>query len=229
MIAVDNRITQLEEQLGAIGRNYRSSLDDQIASLDAVLARFGSELEQIPEREIQFARLERQTLMLAELYTMLQTRLKEAEVAEAVEDPSVRVVETAILPIEPVSPRPVRNMALAGILGLMLGVGLAFVREYMDTRLHSSDQIEHLYGLPDDRPRADPAARQRIGRPSRRPWSRSTTATRWAPSRSGTCAPTCASCGRAKGPPRWSSPARRRRKGSRSPRPTWRSPSPSRE
>jgi capsular exopolysaccharide synthesis family protein len=39
-------------------------------------------------------------------------------------------------------------MALAGILGLMLGVGLAFVREYMDTRLHSSDQIEHLYGLP---------------------------------------------------------------------------------
>ena len=127
MIAVDNRIAQLEEQLGAIGRNYLGSLDDQIASLDAVLARFGSELEQIPEREVQFARLERQTLMLAELYTMLQTRLKEAQVAEAVEDPSVRVVETAILPIEPVSPRPMRNMALGGILGLMLGVGLAFV------------------------------------------------------------------------------------------------------
>ena len=30
----------------------------------------------------------------------------------------------------------------------MLGVGLAFVREYMDRRLHSSDQIEQLYGLP---------------------------------------------------------------------------------
>jgi tyrosine-protein kinase Etk/Wzc len=148
MIAVDSRIAQLEEQLGAIGRNYLSSLDDQIASLDAVLARFGSELEQIPEKEVQFARLERQMTLLAELYTMLQTRLKEAEVAEAVEDPAVRVVETAILPIEPVSPRPLRNMALAGILGLMLGVGLAFVREYMDTRLHSSDQIEHLYGLP---------------------------------------------------------------------------------
>lgn len=148
MIAVENRITQLENQLGAIGRNYLNSLEDQVASLDAVLARFGSELEKIPEREVQFARLERQTTLLAELYTLLQTRLKEAEVAEAVEDPSVRVVETAILPIQPVSPRPMRNMALAGILGLMLGVGLAFVREYMDTRLHSSDQIEQLYGLP---------------------------------------------------------------------------------
>jgi tyrosine-protein kinase Etk/Wzc len=148
LIAVTNRIIDLEEQLGAIGRNYLGSLDDQIASLDAVLARFGSELEQIPEKEVQFARLERQTSMLAELYTLLQTRLKEAQVAEAVEDPAVRVVETAILPIDPISPRPFRNMALAGILGLMLGVGLAFVREYMDTRLHSSDQIEHMYGLP---------------------------------------------------------------------------------
>jgi tyrosine-protein kinase Etk/Wzc len=148
MITVDSRITGLEDQLGAIGRNYLSSLEDQVASLDAVLARFGSELERIPEREVQFARLERQTTMLAELYTLLQTRLKEAQVAEAVEDPTVRVVETAILPIEPISPKPLRNMALAGVLGLMLGVGLAFVREYMDTRLHSSDQIEQLYGLP---------------------------------------------------------------------------------
>ena len=68
MIAVDNRIHQLEEQLGAIGSNYLGSLEDQVASLDAVLARFGSELEQIPEREVQFARLERQTTMLAELF-----------------------------------------------------------------------------------------------------------------------------------------------------------------
>jgi tyrosine-protein kinase Etk/Wzc len=148
VVAVDSRIRQLEGQLGAIGRNYLSSLNDQIGSLDAVLARFGSELERIPEKEVQFARLERQTDLLAELYTLLQTRLKEAQVAEAVEDPTVRVVETAILPIEPVSPRPMQNMALAGVLGLLLGMGLAFVREYMDTRLHSSDQVEHLFGLP---------------------------------------------------------------------------------
>ncbi|MFW6089997.1 MAG: polysaccharide biosynthesis tyrosine autokinase, partial [Gemmatimonadota bacterium] len=74
--------------------------------------------------------------------------LKEAQIAEAVEDPSVRVVETAILPIEPISPRPVRNLGLAGVLGLMLGVGLAFLREFMDTRLHSSDEIEVMFGLP---------------------------------------------------------------------------------
>jgi tyrosine-protein kinase Etk/Wzc len=148
VIAIEERITQLEGQLGSIGRNYLGSLSDQIGALDAVLAQFGAELETVPERQIQFARIQRQVGMLAQLYTVLQTRLKEAEVQEAIDDSSVRIVEHAIEPLEPVSPKPVRNLALAMMLGLVLGVVLAFVREYMDGRLHSSDRIEALYGLP---------------------------------------------------------------------------------
>jgi len=147
VVAVDREIEGLEGQLGSIGRNYLRSLNDQVASLDAVLARFGTELERIPEKEVQYARLERQARLLGELYTLLQTRLKEAQVAEAVEDPAVRVVEAAILPREPVRPRPARNLALAAVLGLMLGVGVAFVREYMDTRVHGSDDVEAMFGV----------------------------------------------------------------------------------
>lgn len=148
VIALDTRIGQLEDQLGAIGRNYLRSVSDQIAALDTVLARFGAELEQVPAREIVTARIERQVDMLAELYTLLQTRLKEAQVKEAIDDSSVRIVEHAIQPLQPVSPRPVRAVALAMMLGLVLGVVLAFIREYMDRRLQSSDRIETLYGLP---------------------------------------------------------------------------------
>jgi tyrosine-protein kinase Etk/Wzc len=148
VIAIGARISQLEGQLGSIGRNYLGSLSDQIAALDTILAQFGAELETVPERQIQFARIERQLEMLAELYTILQTRLKEAEVQEAIDDLSVRIVEHAIEPLEPESPKPVRNLALATVLGLVLGIVLALVREYMDRRLHSSDRIEALYGLP---------------------------------------------------------------------------------
>jgi tyrosine-protein kinase Etk/Wzc len=148
VIAIEERIAQLEGQLGSIGRNYLGSLSDQISALDTILTQFGAELETVPERQIQFARIQRQLDMLAELYTVLQTRLKEAEVQEAIDDSSVQIVEHAIEPLEPVSPKPVRNLALAMMLGLVLGIVLAFVREYMDRRLHSSDRIEALYGLP---------------------------------------------------------------------------------
>jgi len=148
VVAIEERIDQLEGQLGSIGRNYLGSLSDQIAALDTILAQFGAELASVPERQIEFARIQRQVQMLAELYTVLQTRLKEAEVKEAIDDSSVRIVERAIEPLRPVSPKPVRNLALAMMLGLVLGVVLAFVREYMDRRLHSSDRIEALFGLP---------------------------------------------------------------------------------
>jgi hypothetical protein len=113
-----------------------------------VLDGFGDELERIPAREIRFARLMRQATMLADLYTLLSTRLKEAEVAEAIDDSSVRVVEYAIEPLEPESPDPIRNLALAAVLGLLLGVLFAVGREVLDRRLQPSDRIEDLYGLP---------------------------------------------------------------------------------
>lgn len=148
VVALETRIDQLEAQLGSIGRNYLASLSDQVIALDTVLAGFGAELERIPEREIIAARIGRQVDMLGQLYTVLQTRLKEAQVNEAIDDSSVRIVERAIEPLRPVSPRPALAVGMALLLGLVLGLILAFVRAYLDRRLDSSDRIDALYGLP---------------------------------------------------------------------------------
>jgi capsular exopolysaccharide synthesis family protein len=51
------------------------------------------------------------------------------------------VVDTATLPETPVSPQPVRNLALGLILGLLLGVGLALLRDLLDTTVKSTDDL----------------------------------------------------------------------------------------
>lgn len=117
-----------------------------MASLDETLRSFGTELEQIPGKQVQLARLERQTSVLEEIYTLLQTRLKEAQIARAVEDPSVRVLDPAILPAEPVKPRTILNLALALVLGSMLGVGTAFTREYLDDTVHTREDVQAATG-----------------------------------------------------------------------------------
>lgn len=59
---------------------------------------------------------------------------------------SVTVVRPATLPTNPVSPRPVVNLALGVLAGLALGVGIAVLRETLDTSVKSSEDLQKLTG-----------------------------------------------------------------------------------
>lgn len=48
----------------------------------------------------------------------------------------------------PVKPKPLLNMAIAFVVGLMTGVGLAFLLEYLDNTLKTEADIEKHLGLP---------------------------------------------------------------------------------
>lgn len=58
------------------------------------------------------------------------------------------VVKPAQVPAAPISPKPVRNTLLGALLGLTLGVILAFVRDSLDRRLRASSEIERQMRLP---------------------------------------------------------------------------------
>lgn len=61
---------------------------------------------------------------------------------------NVVVVDAAAVPDTPVRPRPLLNIAIALVLGLMAGVGIAFLLEYLDTTLKTPDDVSLCLGLP---------------------------------------------------------------------------------
>lgn len=142
------RANQVGEQIGAIALVYLQGLTNQVSALDRVLGQTQGQLRQIPAKQLEFARLQREAKGLEEIVTLLESRLKEAEIAEAVEDPSVRLVDAAILPRKPVSPRPLLNLALALLLGLGLGSGAASLREYLDRTVRSRHDVLMATGVP---------------------------------------------------------------------------------
>ncbi|WP_082461080.1 Wzz/FepE/Etk N-terminal domain-containing protein [Psychrobacillus sp. FJAT-21963] len=50
--------------------------------------------------------------------------------------------------INPVFPKPILNMAIAAIIGLMLGVGITFLIEYLDTTVKTEQDVDELLELP---------------------------------------------------------------------------------
>jgi len=146
--ALDSRVAELEGQLRSIGATYLEGLSNQVRSMDTAIAGFGRQLSQVPRRELEFARLQRQPKVLEEMYALLQTRLKEAEIAQAIDDPSVQVVDHAVRPLKPV--RPIVPLIIGGglVVGLLLGVGIAFLKEYMDKSVHTRNDVLDATGLP---------------------------------------------------------------------------------
>lgn len=50
--------------------------------------------------------------------------------------------------ISPVKPNPILNIGIAAIIGLMIGIGITFLLEYLDTTVKTEQDIEELLGLP---------------------------------------------------------------------------------
>ena len=139
--AIDQRIRELEQQLNNTTRDYLASLDRQIESSDRLLARFDTELQAVPLRELEFARLTREQELLNEVYTSLQTQLKDAEVREASTPAVVRRLDAALVPEQPARPRPLLNLAMAAVIGSMLAVGIIVLREGVDNRVHTQQDV----------------------------------------------------------------------------------------
>jgi capsular exopolysaccharide synthesis family protein len=146
VLLLTERIRQLDDGLKRLAATYLAGMQNQIASLDEMLAGSVGELAAIPAKEIHMARLKRQALSTEEVFTALQTRLKEAQIAAAVVDPSVRVVDAAGLPFEPIRPNKPLAVALAIVLGFALAVGTAFAREQLDNTIRGREDLLELSG-----------------------------------------------------------------------------------
>lgn len=60
----------------------------------------------------------------------------------------IEVIDKAILPINPIKPNKVMNVAIAAVLGLMIGLFVVFIIEYLDNKIKTPQDIEKHLGLP---------------------------------------------------------------------------------
>lgn len=69
-------------------------------------------------------------------------------VKEIMKVENVQVIDIAQPSTSPINPRPKLNMAIAGVLGIMLGVFIAFLIEFLDNSIRTPEDVEKHLGLP---------------------------------------------------------------------------------
>ncbi|MBL8132622.1 MAG: AAA family ATPase [Anaerolineae bacterium] len=91
----------------------------------------------------------RQMMVLKQgIYVSLQTQYQNAQAEEMLRLNAVQIVETAAVPDSPSRPNLILNVALTALFGIVAGSGLAFAAESLDTRMHSSQELEETADLP---------------------------------------------------------------------------------
>jgi capsular exopolysaccharide synthesis family protein len=127
---------------------YLTGLANQVTALDATIAQSTRQLAGIPGKQVEFARLERKVKTLETFVAQLQSRLKEAEVAEAAQDPSVGVLDMARRPTSPIHRHRLLWTAVGLVGGMVVGLVLAFGLEYLDETVHSRGDVMVATGTP---------------------------------------------------------------------------------
>ncbi len=78
----------------------------------------------------------------------LENRAQSLGVLAELRSGSVKLARAAKIPRSPSSPKTARNTVLGGVLGLLLGLGIAFLLERFDRRIREPSDLEAIYGLP---------------------------------------------------------------------------------
>ncbi|WP_376694364.1 GumC family protein [Wenzhouxiangella sp. EGI_FJ10409] len=150
-----NRIERLEAELaaekeqmveGILGRY--ENLQAQAESLDEAIDERESRMLALNEQAVQYNILQREFETNRELYDGLLQRMKEIGVASGIQENNITLIEEAMAAGAPFKPNVPRNLAMALVIGLMAGVGLALVLEFLDSSIRRVEDIERLVDRP---------------------------------------------------------------------------------
>ncbi|MCG8344300.1 MAG: polysaccharide biosynthesis tyrosine autokinase, partial [Chlorobiales bacterium] len=100
------------------------------------------QLNRLPQKQLNYARLQRDREVLNNTYTFLKEKLEESRIKIASEVGKVVIVGAAFSPIKPVAPDLKKNLLIGLVIGLGLGGAIVFIREMLDNSLKDDVFLE---------------------------------------------------------------------------------------
>lgn len=134
-------------------------------NLENILEEVKRESFEHNRREMDYRRLAREEENNERLYDMVLKRMKELDLSALLRTNNIRILDEAKVVKLPVKPKVRNNLLLGSLLGLLGGIGLAFLLEFQDRSVKSHTDLESLgvnfLGVLPSIPGNDPAPKRR--------------------------------------------------------------------
>jgi tyrosine-protein kinase Etk/Wzc len=124
IVALRRRIDEMNRQYAQMQFGERSLPDGRAQKGDFMVP-----FARVPELGLELVKLAREVKIQEVLVTLLTQQLEQARIAEARDTPVVQVLDRAVPAARYARPRAARNGTIAGVIMLVLGVGLAVMLE----------------------------------------------------------------------------------------------------
>ncbi|MEZ4703104.1 MAG: polysaccharide biosynthesis tyrosine autokinase [Rhodothermales bacterium] len=155
VIAIDERIAEIKSNLAEFNENTITAYDVIIKSLrkkrdnlNGLIRSYNARVANIASNEGQLMALQRERDLNEKMYLMLADKREEMRLAELSNVQDIIIVESAVLPIEPILPRRTITVLIGTVLGLLAGLTLVFLIEFQGKTIMSIREVEEGLMLP---------------------------------------------------------------------------------
>jgi capsular exopolysaccharide synthesis family protein len=142
--SLNNEMRQVAK---AILRDYTAAADQERELRTEIGAEKERDLVQ-NDASLQDAVLAREVETNRELYKNVLLRMQQIQIGEQAPVTNISVVDHAVPPPRPSTPKKKLDLLISGLLALVCGIGLAFLLDQLDNRLKTSEEVEHYLHLP---------------------------------------------------------------------------------
>ncbi|MEN1727990.1 MAG: polysaccharide biosynthesis tyrosine autokinase, partial [Pseudomonadota bacterium] len=155
LIEVRSQIAEIDSQI----RNRKTdiingilfeydNLQAEVAALEGAISENEEGILALNQQGVQYNILRREFETNRELYDGMLQRLKEIGVAAGAQENNIALIDSALRPGSAVLPDISRNLSIALVMGLAVGIGLALLLEFLDSSIRRTEDVEKLVGRP---------------------------------------------------------------------------------
>ncbi len=147
VITVQRKIEENARKMAIILRLQTNSIERKKKELNQELANVVKKTNELMEKKLEYNRLKRKVDSFNEMTALLERKSQEASIRKAEKPEEVTIVRPALLPTSPINPPKTAATGTMGvIIGLILGMVLAFIVETFDTSLGAIEDVEETLG-----------------------------------------------------------------------------------